>query len=226
MQPEVRKPSGKAARPYHSARRAQGAADTRATILATAMGLFLEHGYAKVTVADIAKDASLAVPTIYASVGGKSAVLATLIDEAMRDPVVDETLSAIRKCGSPLHVIGVTAHGVRVDNERYHDIVQVMTTAAAIDDAATEILIRSDDGYRQALAHAARRVRDLNALKPGLSVKRATDILWFYLGRGAWHLLVSDRRWSWEDAERWLREQACAALIDPRRHNTHSKKIR
>ena len=151
MQPEVRKPSGKAARPYHSARRAQAAADTRATILATAMRLFLEHGYGKVTVADIASDASLAVPTVYASVGGKSAVLATLIDEAMRDPVVGETLSAIRKCGSPHDVIGVTAHGVRVDNERYHDIVQVMTTAAAIDDAATEILMRSDYGYRQAL---------------------------------------------------------------------------
>ena len=69
----------------------------------------------------------------------------------MRDPVVGETLSAIRKCGSPHDVIGVTAHGVRVDNERYHDIVQVMTTAAAIDDAATEILMRSDYGYRQAL---------------------------------------------------------------------------
>jgi AcrR family transcriptional regulator len=110
------------------------------------MRLFLEHGYGKVTVADIAREASLAVPTVYTSVGGKSAVLATLIDEAMRDPVVDETLSAIRECGSPLHVIAVTAHGVRVDNERYHDIVQVMTTAAAIDDAATEILIRSDHG--------------------------------------------------------------------------------
>jgi hypothetical protein len=42
MQPEVRKPSGKAARPYHSARRAQAAADTRATILATAMQLMFE----------------------------------------------------------------------------------------------------------------------------------------------------------------------------------------
>jgi hypothetical protein len=68
---------------------------------------------------------------------------------------------------------------------------------------------------RQALAHVARRVRDLNALKPGLSVRRATDILWFYLGREAWHLLVSGRRWSWDDAERWLREQTCTALIDP-----------
>jgi hypothetical protein len=61
-----------------------------------------------------------------------------------------------------------------------------------------------------------RRIRFALALKPGLSVKRATDILWFYLGRGAWHLLVSDRRWSWDDAERWLTEQVCAALIDPR----------
>lgn len=208
------KPAGDAARPYRSALRAQAAADTRATVLTTAMRMFLEHGYGKVTIGDIADEASVAVPTVYASTGGKSAILSTLIDEAIRDPIVDETLAAVRECRSPREVIAATAHGTRVDNERYHDIVQVMKTAAAIDESATAILVESDRQYRQALSHIGRRLRDLDALKPGLTRKRATDTLWFYFGREAWHLLVTDRHWSWNDAEQWLSHQAISALIN------------
>jgi AcrR family transcriptional regulator len=212
MQKPPAKGPDKVARPYHSELRAKAAAQTRTTILATAMRLFLAHGYGKVTVNDIAQEANLAVPTVYASTGGKSAILSTLIDDAMRDPIVEETLSAIRTCRSPDEVISVTAHGTRVDNERYHDIAQVMATAAALDDAAGDILVRSDEGYREALSHAARRLKSLRALKRGLTDKQAVDILWFYFGREAWHLFVYDRHWSWDDAQSWLAAQAYTAL--------------
>jgi AcrR family transcriptional regulator len=208
-------PSGKPARPYQSSRRAQAAADTRATILATAMRLFLEHGYGGVTVSDIAREAAIAVPTVYASTGGKSAILATLIDQSMRDPIVEQTLAAIRRCRTPHEVIGVTAHGVRVDNQRYHDMIQVMVAAATLDETATATLVESDRRYRQALAQTAHRLQDLHALKPGMTLHQATDILWFFFGHQAWHLLVADRHWSWDDAEVWLGEQASTALLDP-----------
>ena len=206
-------PKTKASRPYHSALRANGAANTRATILATAMRLFLERGYGKVTVADIAREAALAMPTVYASTGGKSAILSTLIEQAMGDPIVEQTLSQVSASPSAHEAIRITAHGTRVDNQRYHDIAQVMTTAAVIDDAAGDIMVNSDHEYRQALRHVARRVQDLHELKSGLTEQQAVDILWFYFGRDAWHLLVYDRHWSWDDAERWLAEQATAALI-------------
>lgn len=215
QEPAPPAPSGKTGRPYQSPRRAQAAADTRATILTTAMRLFLERGYGGVTVSDIAQDAAIAVPTVYASTGGKSAILATLIDQAQRDPIVEATLSAMRDCRTPHDVIRVTAHGVRVDNQHYHDMVQVMVAAATLDETATATLVESDRRYRQALAHAAHRLQDLHALKPGLTLDQATDILWFYLGHQAWHLLVADRHWSWDDAEAWLGEQASTALLAP-----------
>jgi hypothetical protein len=109
----------------------------------------------------------------------------------------------------------VLAHGVRVDNERYHDMVQVMVAAATLDETATATLVESDRRYRQGLAQAAHRLQDLHALRPGMTLDRATDILWFYLGHQAWHLLVADRQWSWDDAEAWLGEQASTALLDP-----------
>ena len=61
-----------ASRSYRSVRRDRTAADTRAAILSAAMRLFLERGYGPVTVADIAREAGTAVPTVYASTGGKA----------------------------------------------------------------------------------------------------------------------------------------------------------
>jgi AcrR family transcriptional regulator len=203
----------KPTRPYRSAVRAQAALDTRRKILDTAMRLFLERGYGKVTVGDIATEASLAQPTVYASAGGKAAILGTLIDEAMRDPVVEETLAAVRRSKSGAEVLKFAAHGTRVDNERYHDIIEVLKYAAAVDETATDILRQSDAGYRQALGQIAGRLRMLKALPKGVAANSATDVLWFYFGHQAWHLLVTDRGWSWDHAEEWLLAQAISALI-------------
>jgi AcrR family transcriptional regulator len=204
----------KKVRPYRSTLRAQGAADTRRNILDTAMRLFLEQGYGKVTVNDIAGEASLAAATVYASAGGKAAILSTLIDEAMRDSIVEETLAAVRKSKSGEEVVRIAVHGTRIDNERYHDIVEVMKNAAAVDGAANDILQRSDTAYRQALGQIARRMRTLKVVRGGLTEARVIDILWFYLGREAWHLLAADRRWTFDEAERWLTEQTVGALLE------------
>jgi len=205
-------PRPRSSRPYHSDRRVQAASDTRAAILDVAMRLFLRRGYGKVTVSDIAREATVAVPTVYASTGGKSAILATLIDEAMRDPVVDATLARVRQCDTSEEAIRTLAAGVRVDNERYHNMIEVMKTAAAIDDSATSVLERSDRIYRQALGQVVPRLRELDGLQAGLSDQQAIDILWFYLGHHAWHLLAFERQWSWDTAEQWLADQATAAL--------------
>ncbi|WP_084964245.1 TetR/AcrR family transcriptional regulator [Thermoactinospora rubra] len=202
-------------RPYRSPRRSQAASDTRAAILAAATRLFVERGYGRVTVNDIAQEASVAVPTVYASAGGKSAILATIVEEAIRDPIVDTTLAGIRRSTTPSEVVELTAHGTRTDNERYHDLIQVVFTAATLDETAAATKARSDRIYVETLAHTADRLHELGALKRGLPVERATDILWFLFGHRSWQLLVTERGWSWDDAERWLTEQALAALLEP-----------
>jgi AcrR family transcriptional regulator len=199
-------------RPYRSPRRDRAAADTRSGILSAAMRLFLERGYGRVTVADIATAADTAIPTVYASVGGKSAMLAKLVHDAVRDPLVDESLQAIRASQSPREVVKITAHATRMDNERYHDLMQIEVSAAAIDETAASTLRNSDRLYVDTLAKTAKRLHELRALKEGLTVERATDILWFYFGHRSWHLLF-ERRWSWDDAERWLADQVSAALL-------------
>ena len=202
-------------RTYQSARRAQGAAGTRAAILDAAMRLFCEHGYGKVTVQDIAREASAAVPTVYASTGGKAAILGTLIEDAMGDPIVAETISAVDECADAREAIRVLVHGVRVDNERYHHIIGVMKDAATLDDTAAGVLARSDEMYRQYLGQAVDHVRKAGPLSPWLTPGRAADIAWYYLGHQSWSLLAVSRQWPWDDAEQWVAGQLTAALLGP-----------
>jgi len=56
-----------AARGYHSPRREEQAAATRAAVLAAARDLFVAQGYAGTTVAQIARSARVAVDTVYAN---------------------------------------------------------------------------------------------------------------------------------------------------------------
>ncbi|MCU1650066.1 MAG: hypothetical protein JWQ60_1215 [Pseudonocardia sp.] len=200
-------------RPYRPLRRAQTASQTRAAILAAAMRLFLRRGYGNVTVADIATDARTAIPTVYASTGGKAAILATLIAEAQGDPVVEATLAAARERTDPHEVIRAAALGVRTDNERYHDIIRVMVTAASVDESVAATLAASDRVYRAALGEIAARLGQVHPLTVDLA--RATDILWFYLGHPAWHTCVAEHGWSWDEAEQWLAAQVTAALVAP-----------
>ena len=207
---------GRPGRTYQSARRTQAAADTRMAILDAARRLFLGHGYGKVTVQDIAREASTAVPTVYASTGGKAAILGILIEEAMGDPIVGETLAKVDQCGDARDAIAELVHGVRVDNERYHDIIAIMRDAATLDETAAGVLERSDAYYRQCLEKAIDHIRETGALGAGLTRERAADIAWFYLGHDAWNLLAVVGRWSWDDAEQWLTGQLTAALLGPR----------
>src|SRR5579859_3346437 len=68
-------------RKYDSSRRRTLAGQTRAQIQQGARTLFGQQGYAHTTVAQIAKEAGVAEPTVYAAFGGKRAILLSLLDE-------------------------------------------------------------------------------------------------------------------------------------------------
>jgi hypothetical protein len=51
-------------------------------------------------------------------------------------------------------------------------------------------------------------------LAEGMSLKRATDILWSLNHPDVWLLLVDQRGWSPEGYERWCADTACAQLLE------------
>ena len=62
-------------RSYDSSRRRAQAKDNQSAIVCAARDLFIEQGYGRTTIADIARTAGVSVETIYAAFGNKATLL-------------------------------------------------------------------------------------------------------------------------------------------------------
>lgn len=201
-------------RKYQSPRRADAAAATREAILTSARTLFLDRGYAGVTIAEIAGAAEVAVPTVYSSVGNKPGILATLMEPAVTDAAVASTLAAVEASDDPRDVIELTAEGTRLTHERHWDLVYDLFYKDPPGEPAVKAVVdRGHDDYIQALTKVAERLAALDALLPGISREDAVDVLWFHVGPHAWQTLVGERGWTFDRAQAWIARSACQALL-------------
>ncbi|MER7682502.1 TetR/AcrR family transcriptional regulator [Streptomyces sp. NPDC096934] len=204
-------------RKYHSPRRATAAAATREAVLASAHSLFLERGYAAVTVGEIAEAAEVAVPTVYSSVGNKPGILTALLEPALSDPANARTLAAVEASDNPHAVIELTAEGTRIAHERHWELVYGLFYRNPPGEPAVKaVLDRGADDYVQALTRVADRLVQLNALRPEMSRSEAVDLLLFHLGPHAWMTLVGERGWSFDRAQALIARLACQALLNDR----------
>jgi AcrR family transcriptional regulator len=201
-------------RKYHSPLRANSAAATREAILTSAHALFLARGYAGVTIAEIADAGKVAVPTVYSSVGNKPKILAALLEPALTDPAIADTLAAVETSDDPRAVIELTAEGTRRTHERHWELVYGLFYRDPPGEPAVKaVLDRGADDYVQALTRVAGRLADLDGLRADVSRAEAVDLLWFYLGPHAWITLVGERGWSFARARSWTARSACQALL-------------
>ena len=117
-------------RPRLSGRREQQAAETRVLILTAARQLFAKHGYGATSVAQIAREAGVAIPTIYTSVGTKLDLLASLNELVARDANVADLEPRLRATQDPAELLSLQVRLSRGLNEKAGDILRAMETAA------------------------------------------------------------------------------------------------
>lgn len=202
-------------RSYHSPRRAQGASETQQDILRTARRLFIAHGYANVTMADIARAAGTAVKTVYASVGTKPDVLHTLFAADLAESCAARTNAEVRASPDLESAVGALARGTRADNEQFKPSVDLLYSSMASDDGARKAWQHVVKEYRDALRVAAAHLVAAGLVAPHLDVDGTADRLWFCFGLGAWRTLTVDCGWDYDDAERSLQRQAVTMLTGP-----------
>jgi len=108
-------------RSYHSPQRDESARATRARIVTAAHSLFLEHGFASTSVADIAAASGVARPTVLTVFGTKARLLRTVVDVAMagNDQVATNWSSRLLA-----KVIGSQAETLRTFPGLSHDLSQ------------------------------------------------------------------------------------------------------
>jgi AcrR family transcriptional regulator len=202
-------------RKYHSPLRAHSAAATREAILSSAHGLFLARGYAGVTIGEIAEAGKVAVPTVYSSVGNKPQILTALLEPALTDPAIADSLAAVEASDDSRAVIELTAEGTRLAHERHWELVYGLFYRNPPGEPAVKaVLDKGADDYVQALTRVADRLEALHALRADVSHAAAVDLLWFHLGPHAWITLVGERGWAFDRAESWIAGAACRELLE------------
>src|SRR6266508_2781648 len=209
-------------RRYNSPRRQEQAAATRSAIVEAARRLFERQGYAATTMEAIASEAGVALKTVYVVFATKSGVLRALWDLLLKG---DEKEAAVAERPWYREVIEepdaerqlrLNARNARVVKMRIAPVLEVIRNAAPVDAdiAALWSLIQSDfyDNQR-VIVEALHRKK---ALRLGLGVTRAADILWMLNHPDLWLLLVGARGWTPEQFERWFADTACTQLLRER----------
>ncbi|MFD5753128.1 TetR/AcrR family transcriptional regulator [Streptomyces sp. NPDC127033] len=199
-------------RVYRSTVREQAAAATRTAILDTAEALFAEHGYARVTVKRVAEAAEVAQGTVYAAFGSKPALVAALTERAAGDAGIGEALAAVEQAMTGEEVVRLMVRQTRDLGQRHNRCMTVLFEAAAVDQDIAELLRGTEELLRERYGRVARRLERLGALRPGVTVSDAVQVLEYFVTPQSWHR-TRQLGWDWERAEVFLADAVVAALL-------------
>jgi TetR/AcrR family transcriptional regulator, regulator of autoinduction and epiphytic fitness len=208
-------------RPYEMTNRARQARDTRTRIVDAAARLFVRDGYAATSIAAIAEEAGVAVPTVYASLRSKANILRAVVQLTLRGGDESAPLSsradwkAMEAEPDPRAKLARFARLHREICEREAEVFAEVEAAAGGDAEASELLAEHDRLRYETQRRLARNLHRRGQLRPGLTARKATDAIWTLASERTYLALVRDRRWKPEEYERWLVIQLEAALLPP-----------
>jgi AcrR family transcriptional regulator len=216
----------KARRGYNSPRRQQQAAATRRGILDAAQRLFDELGYPATTMEAIAAEAGVALKTVYVVFATKGGLLRALWDLLLKgdqeDAGVAERPWYLEVLNEPdaERQLRRNARNACVVKQRIAGVLKVIRGAAPIDPDTGALweLIQTDFYANQRVLVESLHAK--GALRPGLDVTRATDILWTLNHPDLWLLLVGERGWTPAQYEEWFADTACAQLLGQTTQNS------
>jgi AcrR family transcriptional regulator len=212
-------------RRYHSPRRREQAAATRREILEAAQRLFERQGYLATTMAAIAAEAGVALKTVYVAFETKSGVLLALWHLLLRGDQDDVPVGERRwyrdviEEPDPERQLRLTAHNSRTVKQRAGALMGVIRSAAPADPDIDALWSRIQADFFDNQRLIVKSLHDKKALRLGLDVTRATDILWTLNHPDLWQLLVGHRGWTPEEYERWFADSSCAQLLEPRKRS-------
>ncbi|WP_022929790.1 TetR/AcrR family transcriptional regulator [Patulibacter americanus] len=198
---------------YSSPRREAAAAETRTAILDAARRLFAARGYAAVTVAQIAKEAGVAVPTVYASAGPKTAILGELTRRAESPELVAEMAGRMAAEEEPTVVLRLAVGASRTLHEEHLDVLRILEGAAPWSVEAGEAWAAGLAAHRAACGATVERLVALGALDADAATP-ATDALVVLLHPRTWITMREDVGLDWDGAEERARRAAARLLLD------------
>jgi AcrR family transcriptional regulator len=199
-----------AARPN---RRQLQAAQTRRDILDTAARLFTERGYARTSVADIARETGVSVQTIYGSVGQKHQIMGMLLDDIDERAGIIELAAQVPVLDDPVALIRLQAQLTRQLNERYHHVLSGLWSGRHVEPELARAWDEGMSRHRGGSIRIAQRLHALGALRSGIDVDTAAAALDVMSGAETWIRLKGSYGWTYERIEDWIVTTLTAALL-------------
>jgi AcrR family transcriptional regulator len=199
-------------RKYDTTSRRQQADQTRDRILEAARRVISQNGFADATFEAIAAEAGVAAPTVYAAYGSKSGILQALMTRAAFNTTYENVVREALESDDPVTRLRFAARIARGIFDSLRSEAEVLRGATAI----APDFIRERERIRYERQEGVVQVLDQKgALRTGLTVSMARDILWTLTSYDIYRRLVVERRWTADQYERWLGDTLIATLTGP-----------
>jgi AcrR family transcriptional regulator len=203
-------------RTYRSQRRQEQAQETRARILDAAQQLLVERGFAGATVSAIAKEAGTAQETVYQAFGNKRALLAELVQRAVRGdsrtPVLEQPgPSAVHQSSDVAEQLRLFAADIARRLERAAPLMRVLADAAQTDSELAALY----RGFQQARQRNLRVFVDSLAANAELRTSpcEAAETVWALASPELHTLLTQTAGWSRKRYTVWLADTLAQAVL-------------
>jgi len=206
-------------RRYDSSRRREQAADTRRRILEAAERLFVRDGYAPTSIAAIAADAGVSQKTVYLAFESKPNLLRTLWNARLRGDEGDapvgerEWFKAVLDEPDPKRMMRRLASASGAARQRMGPTLRVIRDAAPGDPDIAALWERMQSEFHGNQRTVIEALADRGALRKGLEIDRAADVLWTLNNPSVYLLLVDGRGWDPDAYEEWLADTLIAQLL-------------
>jgi TetR/AcrR family transcriptional regulator, regulator of autoinduction and epiphytic fitness len=206
-------------RRYDSTLRQAQAASTRAAILAAAGKLFVDPGYAASTLSSVAKEAGVAVQTVYSIFATKRQLLSDLVDVTIAgddEPIAlaDRPFVAeIRQIHDPRAKLARFAAHLADVHAREADVMIALAGAATADVDAAAIWRKNLEERRRGMSMFAAELEATGAVRDDLTVDMVADVLWLAMDVRSYDWLVRQRGWTVEQYADWYVATVAASTL-------------
>lgn len=207
-------------RKYDSTRRQAQAETTRRQILTAAEKLFIERGYSGATMEAIAKEAGVALKTVYAAFKNKRRILLTLLNITSSVPA-EENIPITKRAG-PKEVslerdqrkqLQMFALVVANNLTGAAQISEIIAAAAKTEPDVARLMKRLDRQRWQHMGFLVRQITANGPLAENMDETYATDMVWTLTGPEVFLLLTRGRGWSKEKYAQWLADTLIKMLL-------------
>jgi AcrR family transcriptional regulator len=197
-------------RRYRSTLRAAQAKATRRAILESAARLFIDQGYVATSMDAVAAAAGVSRATVFASVGGKKALLKHTYDVALVGddepiPFPDRPRSQeVRREPDAWRLLERYTALIVEMYERLAPIYEAVRGAASADPEVRDVWETIGAERRVGSDNLIASLQFRGSLRDGLDATTAADLMWVLNDPGLYHLLVNRRGWTPARFEAWL----------------------